>query len=85
LLLSSNYPNPFNPSTKITFSLPTPGLVTLRIFDVLGREIEDLVNERKEIGKHIFEWNAEGLPSGVYFYRIVAGDLIETKTMVLMK
>ena len=83
--VSQNYPNPFNPSTEIIYSLPKAGMVTLRIFDILGREVATLVNEREDAGEHTVQWNAEGYPSGVYFYRIVAGDFLETRKMVLMK
>ena len=83
--LLQNYPNPFNPSTQITFSLPTTGLVTIRVYDVLGNEIATLIDERKEAGVHQALWNAEGSPSGVYFYRIVSTGFTETRKMVLMK
>jgi hypothetical protein len=80
-----NYPNPFNPSTQITFSVPKATDVTLKIYDILGQEIATVVNERKQPGEYNVTWNAEGVPSGVYFYRIVAGEFIETKKMVLIR
>jgi len=83
--LEVNYPNPFNPSTQITFSLPKATYVTLKVYDVLGREISVLVNEKKQPGEYSITWNAEGVPSGVYFYRMVAGGYIETKKMVIIQ
>jgi len=83
--LNQNYPNPFNPSTQITFSVPAPGQVTLKIFDVLGQELTTLVNAKKVVGTYTVEWNASDYPSGVYFYTIVAGEFSDTKKMVLMK
>lgn len=84
-VLSQNYPNPFNPSTKIGYNLSTNSFVTLKVYDILGREIETLVNEEKSIGNYEVEFNASNLPSGTYFYRIAAGDFIETKKMILVK
>ncbi len=83
--LSQNYPNPFNPTTKINYQLPELSFVTLKVYDVLGTEIEALVDEEKPVGTYELSWNAEGLPSGVYFYRLQAGSFVETKKMVLMK
>jgi len=83
--LSQNYPNPFNPSTKIKYSIPKDGLVTLKIFDITGREIRTLVSEQKTAGNYLVEFNASGLSSGVYFYQIKTGDFIQTKRMVLIK
>ncbi|NNJ52873.1 MAG: T9SS type A sorting domain-containing protein, partial [Ignavibacteriaceae bacterium] len=82
--LSNNYPNPFNPSTKIKYSIPQSSNVVIKVFDVLGNEIETLVNEEKPAGTYELTWYAEGLPSGVYFYRIQAGSFVETKKMVLI-
>ena len=84
-LLSQNYPNPFNPSTKIRYSVPQSSSVVIKVFDILGNEIETLVNEEKSVGTYELNWNAENLPSGVYFYRLQAGSFVETKKMVLMK
>ncbi len=85
ITLYQNYPNPFNPSTQIIYSLPKATNVTLKVYDILGREIALLVNERKQPGEYKVTWNAKGLPSGVYFSRIVAGDFIETKKMAVVK
>jgi hypothetical protein len=83
--LGQNYPNPFNPTTLIEYSLPTAGQVSLAIYDVLGREVATLVNERQESGYYETEWDATGVSSGVYFYRIQAGDYADMKKLVLMK
>jgi hypothetical protein len=83
--LSNNYPNPFNPSTKIKYSVPQTSQVQIKVFDVLGNEITTLVNEEKPTGTYELDWNAENLPSGVYFYQLRAGSFVETKKMVLMK
>ncbi len=83
--LSQNYPNPFNPVTKINFSIPKQGFVTLRIFDVTGREVSKLVSEVKEAGYHSINFNASEFASGVYFYRLEAGDFIDSKRMMLIK
>jgi len=83
--LDQNYPNPFNPSTKIKYSIPRSSQVVIEIFDIIGNEIEKLVNEEKTAGTYELTWYAEGLPSGVYFYQLKAGDFIQTKKMVLMK
>jgi hypothetical protein len=85
LTLSQNYPNPFNPSTTIEYQIPRQSLVTLRIFDLLGREVVVLVNEIKQAGTHSVKWDASRLSSGVYFYTITAGSYRETKRMILMK
>jgi M6 family metalloprotease-like protein len=83
--INQNYPNPFNPTTKIKYSIPNQSLVTIKVFDTLGREIETIVNEEKGAGTYEITWNAFNLPSGVYFYMINAGDFIHTKKMVLLK
>jgi len=89
--LEQNYPNPFNPTTTITYAIPLlggeerGGLVTLKVFDLLGNEISTLVNENKEAGYHSIDFNASDLPSGVYFYRIQAGDFVDSKKMLLLK
>ena len=84
-LLSQNYPNPFNPSTKIKYSITQTSQVQIKVFDVLGNEIETLVNEEKPTGTYELTWNAASLPSGVYFYQLKAGNFIETKKMLLLK
>lgn len=83
--LYENYPNPFNPSTVISYQLPIGGNVMLKVFDVLGNEIATLVDEYKSAGKYEDEWNAVEFPSGVYFYQLKAGGLIQTKKMILIK
>lgn len=83
--LSQNYPNPFNPVTKINFSIPKQGLVTLKVYDVLGKEVMTLVNETKEIGNYVAEFNGGNLASGAYFYRIEAGEFKDIKRMILIK
>jgi len=83
--LSHNYPNPFNPSTKIKYSVSLRSNVVVKVFDILGNEIETLVNEEKQTGTYEITWYAESLPSGIYFYRLQAGNFVETKKMVLMK
>ena len=83
--LFQNYPNPFNPSTKIKYSVPQLSLVQIKIFDVLGNEIETFVNEEKSTGTYELTWNASTLPSGVYFYQLRAGDFVSTKKMLLLK
>jgi len=84
--LQQNYPNPFNPSTIIEYSLPKYGFVTLKVYDMLGREIATLVNEEIPSGNHKFEFNAGDLVSGIYYYRIKVGtDFVETKKMILLK
>ncbi|GEM_PF-2008450 len=83
--LLQNYPNPFNPSTTIKFQTPTPGFVSLKVFDVLGREVARLVNSEMKPGSHSVEWNALNVPSGVYFYRLQAGSFSETKKLVLLR
>ena len=84
-MLSQNFPNPFNPSTKIRYSVTQSTNVVIKVFDVLGNEIETFVNEEKPAGTYELKWNAANLPSGVYFYQLRSGDFIETKKMVLMK
>jgi len=83
--LSQNYPNPFNPTTKINFAIPKSGFVTLKIYDILGREIKTLVNEIKQAGNYTVDFNASEFSSGVYFYRLEAGAFSETKRMLMIK
>jgi hypothetical protein len=80
-----NYPNPFNPSTTISFSLPEASTVSLGIFNALGEEVAVLLSGRKEAGSYQAKWNAAGFPSGVYFYRFIAGSFMETKKLILEK
>ena len=83
--LSQNYPNPFNPSTKLSYSITQSGLVILKVYDVLGTEVETLVNEEKPIGTYELTWNAANLPSGIYFYQLRAGEYTAVKKMLLVK
>jgi hypothetical protein len=83
--LSQNYPNPFNPTTIISFSLPSKSYVSLKIFDALGREVSILISEEMTAGTYSMQWNANSLPSGVYFYRLQAGSLTETKKLTLLR
>jgi hypothetical protein len=83
--LEQNYPNPFNPATLIKYSIPKEEMVSLKIYNTIGEEIETLVNELKQAGNYNISFNASSLPSGIYFYRIQAGNFIETKKMILIK
>ncbi|MCX6149142.1 MAG: T9SS type A sorting domain-containing protein [Ignavibacteriales bacterium] len=83
--LSQNYPNPFNPTTKIRYTLPSSGYVTLKVFDVLGKEVATLVKEEKPAGEYIAEFNASVLSSGIYFYQLKAGSFIQTKKMIVLR
>ncbi len=83
--LEQNYPNPFNPSTTIEYSIPQNGFVTIKVFNVLGKEVATLVNEQVMAGKHKIDFDATGLNSGVYFYKIESGNFVETKKMILLK
>lgn len=84
--LNQNYPNPFNPSTTISFSLKTNSITDLKIYDLLGREIRTLI-EREELsaGNHYYLFNSEGIASGIYFYKITAGDFSDTKKLIILK
>lgn len=83
--LSQNYPNPFNPSTKINFDLPVDGNVSLKIFDMSGKEVMSLVNEARTAGYYSVSFNAANLSSGIYFYTLSAGNFVSTKKMTLIK
>ena len=83
--LNQNYPNPFNPNTTIKYSIPNAGMVTLKVFDVLGKEVTTLVNEEKSAGSYSVNFNAANLPSGVYFYCLKSGGFVETKKLLLLK
>ncbi len=83
--LSQNYPNPFNPSTKIDFSVPQTSNVEITIYDILGNKVKELVNGFKDEGNYTVVFNASNLSSGIYFYRLQAGNFIETKKMILLK
>lgn len=83
--LLQNYPNPFNPATVINYQLPNTSNVRLSIYDALGHEVGTLVNEMQNAGNYNIEWNASAFPSGIYFYRLVAGSFVSNKKMVLIK
>jgi hypothetical protein len=83
--LEQNYPNPFNPVTQITFDIPKNGFVTLKIYDVLGREITTLVNGVKNPGRYIVEFDGSQYSSGIYFYRLESDEFTDVKKMILIK
>ncbi|HMQ70766.1 MAG TPA: T9SS type A sorting domain-containing protein, partial [Ignavibacteria bacterium] len=83
--LSQNYPNPFNPTTVIRFSIPQNSQVSLKIYNSLGKQVAQLVNEKRDAGTYNIDFNASNLASGVYYYQIQAGDFVETKRMLLLK
>jgi len=83
--LLQNYPNPLNPTTTIRYELPRTGSVSLKVFDVLGREVRTLVDEVQDVGSKAIELDATGLASGVYFYRLIAGEFVATKKIILAK
>jgi len=83
--LQQNYPNPFNPSTKITFSLPHSANTSLRVFDMLGREVATLVNGYTASGSHSVQFDATNLASGFYCYKLTSGNFTEVKKMMLVK
>jgi predicted GH43/DUF377 family glycosyl hydrolase len=83
--LEQNYPNPFNPETTIRYSLPRSGYVTLRVFNLLGEEVATLVDEKKSHGEYDIHWAPTGLPSGIYLYRLTAGEYVSVKTLLLQK
>jgi hypothetical protein len=83
--LSQNYPNPFNPTTTIEYQISEAGFVSLKLYDVLGNEIETLVNKQQLSGKYEITFNAENLVSGVYLYKIQINDFVSSKKMLLLK
>ena len=83
--LSQNFPNPFNPVTTISYVLPKSGLVTLKVFDILGKEVADLESEFKETGNYSVTFNASELPSGIYFYTLTSGNFMATKKLILLR
>jgi hypothetical protein len=90
--LEQNFPNPFNPSTTIGFSVGSPsdkvqgsGFTTLKVFDVLGREVQTLVQRNETAGAYVVEFDAANLPSGVDYYRLIAGNFTQTKRMILIR
>ena len=83
--LEQNYPNPFNPSTTIEISLPARGMVTLTVYDILGREVETILEQRMDAGTYAIQWNANSLPTGIYFIRLVSGDFSQIRKALLLK
>lgn len=83
--LKENYPNPFNPTTQISYGIPEASHVTLEIYDITGRLISSLVNEDQQAGYHEVNFNADALSSGVYIYRLKAGEFVKTRQMTLIK
>ncbi len=90
--LAQNYPNPFNPSTKIKYTIPSVSIggvggakVQLKVHDLLGNEVATLVNDYQPAGSYEIEFNASGMGSGIYFYKLQSGSFVETKKMVLLK
>lgn len=84
-MLYQNYPNPFNPTTVISYQLSAISDVTLKVYDILGREVATLVNQKQSAGKYSVTFNGNALPSGVYFYRLVAGNDMAVKKLLLLK
>ena len=85
-MLAQNYPNPFNPVTKIAYAIPQPGFVTLKVYDMVGREVQTLVNEFQSAGRYTFDFDGRKLATGVYFYKLQVGDRFsEIKKMMYIK
>jgi hypothetical protein len=80
-----NYPNPFNGSTNIEYSLSQPGRVTVVIYDILGRKIENLIDENQAAGKYLINWNADNYPTGIYFVRLKMGDYSDTIKITMIR
>ena len=83
--LNSNFPNPFNPTTQISYQIPKNGFVNLVVYNALGQEVEVLVNQHQSSGKYSVQFNASSLPSGVYIYKLNAGEFSSVKKMILTK
>ncbi|MDP4192654.1 MAG: T9SS type A sorting domain-containing protein, partial [Bacteroidota bacterium] len=83
--LAQNYPNPFNPSTSIKYSIPQNSMVSLKVYDILGKEVASLVNEQKSAGSYEVNFNANSLAAGMYIYELKAGNYSQTKKMMLIK
>jgi hypothetical protein len=83
--LVQNYPNPFNPTTEINYRLPVASNVNLAVFDLLGRQVSVLVDERKDAGNHSVRFDASRLASGMYVYRLRAGDFVQTRKLLLLR
>jgi Secretion system C-terminal sorting domain len=83
--LEQNYPNPFNPSTMIDYSIKNDGMVTIKIYDILGREVKTLIDEYKPAGNYKVNFDASSLTSGVYLYKLISGKFVDVKKMILLK
>ena len=83
--LNQNYPNPFNPTTTIVYSVPQRSFISLIVYNAIGQQVSVLANEEKEAGTYRINFDASGLPSGIYFYRLSAGSFVTTKKMILLK
>jgi hypothetical protein len=83
--LNSAYPNPFNPTTTISYDLPNSSFVTISVYDITGNLVENLMNENKEAGSYSVKWNASNISSGIYLYRLVTNDFVSTKKLILLK
>ena len=83
--LNQNYPNPFNPVTSLEFGISNSEFVSLKVYDVLGKEVRTLINEFKPAGHHKAVFDGKDLPGGIYFYRIIAGNFSQTRKMLLIK
>ena len=83
--LYNNYPNPFNPSTRIQYDLPVEGFVTLKVYNMVGQEVVTLVSDNVSAGRYEVEWNASGIASGVYLYRLEIGEFVHTRKLLLLK
>jgi hypothetical protein len=83
--LEQNFPNPFNPTTTISFSMPISGSVSLKIFNSIGQEIATIVNENLSAGTYSYKWDAKEQANGIYFYRLITDSFSETKKMILLK
>lgn len=83
--LQQNYPNPFNPSTQITYSIPKLSNVSIKVYDILGQEIATIVNDKKPKGVYTIRWDAQNVPTGLYFYRLVTGEYELIKKMIITK
>ena len=84
-MLCRNYPKPFNPRTTIEYALPEAGRGTMSVYDLLGRRVAVLIDEHKQAGHHSVNWDAATVASGTYFYRLIAGNMVVSKRMVLLK
>ena len=83
--LDQNYPNPFNPLTTMQYLIPQVSHVTIKVYDIIGKEIKTLVNEEKLAGKYVVQFDGSNFSSGVYFYQMRAGEFIDTKKFILLK